>query len=454
MAGPGGWTTAKEDFFIEGDNHKFGSTFYQITTTELKKTPLRTQDDFDSVINAPMAEGAIHLIESGGERIACLGISESFMAQLCASWFVPAIFVEKLLTPGPLPLLVHHFELMKGASGLKLHGASFGFRWGLGHSQFMICFGRYDFKKEALCMVVSSTGLTEPVARKSCKQLGISTSADIVLRLKTALQEEPLSFIGNLLQVCQRYVAIHTQECNLAMLRGSASLDSLLAPDLKGWTRNWGLRPLDSSNSKTKIVMLYSNYNSVIWGEKACSDLINLGKRYLQIAEDAKSTYQNVLPTTLVQEVVHQAELRSHMYAYLIKAITTQFTHQYNWLVQKDTEASIEISNASKDIAVATRRDSLAMKTVAYLTLAFLPAAFVSAIFSTTIFDFQKMHSKENSGRVVSPGWWIFVVLVLLATLITLGVWRVWQVKKVKEDDCQRAKTKAQSHDREDRQIA
>lgn len=446
MSGPGGWTFAKDSFFTDTykSGNKFESTFHHITAVASRKTHLRTRDDFDSVIRTPPEKGSIHLIESGGENIACLGISKNFMASLCKCWSVPELFVEKLLMPGPLPLLVHHFERTDKEHRHTLCAANFGFRWGQGHNEFMISFGRYDFEKENLCVLLCSRGLVDATAGIRRNDDNIIDTAELILRLKFCLEQEPLSFIGVLLDVCQRDIAVHAQGCNIGMLRASAALDALLSPDLVAWIRKWGLEPLEPPSSKSKIDMLYSNYNDVIWGEKACSELISLAKRYLDIVEGAKEEYQLSLPTYLIQEVVHRAELHSHMFSYLVKAVTTQFTHQYNHLVQKDTEASIEISNASKDIAVATRRDSLAMKTVAYLTLAFLPTTFVSAIFSTTIFDFQNMHSKENSGRVVSPGWWIFVLVAVISTLITLGVWRVWEVMKLKQEG-EYQKNKSQS---------
>ena len=68
--------------------------------------------------------------------------------------------------------------------------------------------------------------------------------------------------------------------------------------------------------------------------------------------------------------------MRRHFYGYLEKVTTTQFTYQYNYFAQKDEEATIQISDTSRQIAEATRQDSSAMKTVAYLTLAFLSVTF------------------------------------------------------------------------------
>ncbi|KAK0648501.1 hypothetical protein B0T16DRAFT_116257 [Cercophora newfieldiana] len=54
----------------------------------------------------------------------------------------------------------------------------------------------------------------------------------------------------------------------------------------------------------------------------------------------------------------------------------------FAFLTHEDSNINIEIANASKALAEATRRDGSSMKTIAVLTMAFLPATFFAALFS------------------------------------------------------------------------
>lgn len=154
--------------------------------------------------------------------------------------------------------------------------------------------------------------------------------------------------------------------------------------------------------------------------------LIEIGKQYLSAMEAVNKAFREQLPTDLVRAVVHRTQLHNHAFTYLEKHFRMLFTHQYNHLMQQDTEATIRLSNASRDIAIATQKDSMSMKTVAYLTFVFLPVNFVSAIFSTTVFDFQNWAAFETRSKVVSPGWWVFLLSCIVVTAVTFIAWYWW----------------------------
>ena len=54
----------------------------------------------------------------------------------------------------------------------------------------------------------------------------------------------------------------------------------------------------------------------------------------------------------------------------------------FAFLTHEDSKINIEIANASKALAEATKRDGSSMKTIAVLTMAFLPATFLAALFA------------------------------------------------------------------------
>ncbi|KAI4160231.1 MAG: hypothetical protein LQ342_005943 [Letrouitia transgressa] len=74
----------------------------------------------------------------------------------------------------------------------------------------------------------------------------------------------------------------------------------------------------------------------------------------------------------------------------LVYRITTQVKIVDNMIAQDDSHTNIAIAEQSRKIAIETKRDSVAMKTIAALTMAFLPGTFVGVwrfIYSLDISD-------------------------------------------------------------------
>jgi hypothetical protein len=151
-----------------------------------------------------------------------------------------------------------------------------------------------------------------------------------------------------------------------------------------------------------------------------CQGLIDIGLQYLQMADELRRKYRYEIPKELVQSIIHRAGFHAHTLDYLEKTITTQFSYQYNHIMDEETKLSTQIAHD-------TKRDSEAMKTIAYLTLVFLPTTFVSAIFSAGAFDLQSWRGELTGRSVVSSGWWVFGLSSLLATILTLGAWLLWK---------------------------
>ncbi|KAL9608368.1 MAG: hypothetical protein Q9167_006797 [Letrouitia subvulpina] len=64
----------------------------------------------------------------------------------------------------------------------------------------------------------------------------------------------------------------------------------------------------------------------------------------------------------------------------LVYRITTQVKIVDNMIAQDDSHTNIAIAEQSRKIAIETKRDSVAMKTIAALTMAFLPGTFVGSL--------------------------------------------------------------------------
>ena len=72
-------------------------------------------------------------------------------------------------------------------------------------------------------------------------------------------------------------------------------------------------------------------------------------------------------------------------------------------------------------IAMASKRDSSSMKTLAAVTVTFLPGTFVASLFSMSMFNWQ-----APDGRVVTAKFWIYWAITAPLTLITIGIWYAW----------------------------
>ncbi|KAH8902728.1 hypothetical protein BR93DRAFT_232890 [Coniochaeta sp. PMI_546] len=67
---------------------------------------------------------------------------------------------------------------------------------------------------------------------------------------------------------------------------------------------------------------------------------------------------------------------------YLEVRVRSQSSVLFSLLTHEDAQVSIQMANASIELAAAARRDGSSMKTIAVLTMAFLPATFFAAFFS------------------------------------------------------------------------
>ncbi|KAB5515467.1 hypothetical protein GE09DRAFT_578097 [Coniochaeta sp. 2T2.1] len=160
------------------------------------------------------------------------------------------------------------------------------------------------------------------------------------------------------------------------------------------WTTP-GCNPRTSSPATTRPTARASTARttSTNWLLKNCGKLVQIGKACLELVDRVEAATADItvcpLPREEVQSVVHRAGIHAELLGYVAKMLESQFGFYSNLLQQESFSLSMGISRSSKNVAVATQRDSISMKTVSYLTMVFLPATFVSAIFSTTVFDFQ-----------------------------------------------------------------
>lgn len=85
---------------------------------------------------------------------------------------------------------------------------------------------------------------------------------------------------------------------------------------------------------------------------------------------------------------------------------------------RNETELGIEVAKDSRMIALASKRDSISMKTLAAVTVAFLPGTFVPSLFSMSMFD-----SQTAGGSIVTSRFWIYWAVTIPLTIATVGLW-------------------------------
>lgn len=96
----------------------------------------------------------------------------------------------------------------------------------------------------------------------------------------------------------------------------------------------------------------------------------------------------------------------------------------YSLIGQRDNKLNIETAEASRRIAILTRRDSTDMRLIAGVTLVFLPGTFIATIFGSNLFKFIR----DGSSQVVSNWIWLYWALTIAVTIVVLAFW--WQFSR------------------------
>ncbi|KAI9162756.1 Mg2+ transporter protein, CorA-like/Zinc transport protein ZntB [Paramyrothecium foliicola] len=95
---------------------------------------------------------------------------------------------------------------------------------------------------------------------------------------------------------------------------------------------------------------------------------------------------------------------------------------------QRDTRFNIEIAGEQRRIAYATKKDSLAMKTLALIGVIFLPGTFIATLFGMSFFRY------ESEAGPVSEKIWIYFATTVPTTLVFLSSWIWYEARQRRED--------------------
>ncbi|KAK6536837.1 hypothetical protein TWF281_001047 [Arthrobotrys megalospora] len=94
----------------------------------------------------------------------------------------------------------------------------------------------------------------------------------------------------------------------------------------------------------------------------------------------------------------------------------------YNLIAQRDSKLNIELAKDSRMLAIASKRDSSSMKTIAVLTIAFLPGTFVSALFAMPVLNWEA----KSYSDVMTEKFWVYWAVTLPMTLLVVLAWVAW----------------------------
>ena len=125
----------------------------------------------------------------------------------------------------------------------------------------------------------------------------------------------------------------------------------------------------------------------------------------------------------------------------------------HNFISQRDNKLNLTIARASKTIAVSSKRDSTAMKSLALLTMVFLPGTAIAvsthnkrfiivtdirqSFFAMPFFDVT-IDVTGTALLETRPQFWIYWAITIPLTLSVLGLWIIWlrfSAKKHERED-------------------
>ncbi|RVX66918.1 hypothetical protein B0A52_09042 [Exophiala mesophila] len=95
----------------------------------------------------------------------------------------------------------------------------------------------------------------------------------------------------------------------------------------------------------------------------------------------------------------------------------------FNLIAQRDQNQNIRIANDTQILARESKRDSTAMKAIAFVTMIFLPGTFLSSVFSMNLFEWDA----PNSSDVVNHRMWVYWAVAVPLTIMVVVFYLLWE---------------------------
>ena len=174
--------------------------------------------------------------------------------------------------------------------------------------------------------------------------------------------------------------------------------------------------------------------NHTYWDElQALADFgLRETKRLLQDFQDTSSPRlcsDLIYITALFEHSSLKYAARRTEAASLQSRASIQIQGLFNIIAQREqelsrqlTKASLQLGEATRQIAEDSKRDSTSMKAIAAVTMFFLPGTFVASLFAMPIFSW----SATAGNDVISHRIWVYWAVTIPLTLITFGCFLLW----------------------------
>ncbi|KAL6823922.1 hypothetical protein V8C40DRAFT_246843 [Trichoderma camerunense] len=107
-----------------------------------------------------------------------------------------------------------------------------------------------------------------------------------------------------------------------------------------------------------------------------------------------------------------------------------QQTVLFNLIAQADSLINVSLAQDSREMAVASKQDSSAMKIIALLTTFFLPGTFIASFFAMPLFNW----SEPSLHQVANSHFWVYWAVTGPLTLVTMAgviAWAVWNSRRI-----------------------
>lgn len=95
----------------------------------------------------------------------------------------------------------------------------------------------------------------------------------------------------------------------------------------------------------------------------------------------------------------------------------------FNLIAQRDQNQNIRIANDTQILARESKRDSTAMKAIAFVTMIFLPGTFLSSVFSMNLFEWDA----PDSSDVVNRRMWVYWAAAVPLTVMVVVFYLLWE---------------------------
>ena len=188
------------------------------------------------------------------ENVVGFNAPRKFVMAACSQWGMPFSFVQHILKPGSLLRFEYSLELSSpSVNRSQLKAINIGFRWGSGHSNFIVVFGRYDVVTSSLNMILSWKDILDYKAL-GCNLLDFDSVSDLMKANKSELQHSPLLIIGFLLECCQEYSELRAQQYDHQMLGNGKLLKDIYTESMAKWVHRWEIRATQQSERKIDLI--------------------------------------------------------------------------------------------------------------------------------------------------------------------------------------------------------